>query len=54
MEQKSSLPQEFGSCSILEHLNIGQYYTAISGLGGYLIKRLGGVFIFSLVSFWAG
>ena len=52
MEQKSSLPQEFGLCSILEHMNSRQYYTAISGLGGYLIKRLGGIFIFNLISFW--
>ena len=31
--KKTSVPQEFGSCSIMEHLNIGQYYFRPFGAG---------------------
>ena len=51
--KKTSVPQEFGLCSILEHLN-NRHTAAPSGLGVQSIKRLGGIFIFSLVSFWTG
>ena len=51
--KKASVLQEFVSCSILEHLN-NRHTLAPSGLGVPSVKRLGGIFIFSLISFWTG